>query len=64
MNGQIVNFHLFCKVKSEGECLDSPAHCDTNNSNSENDNCIADVVRRMNDISNSIVSETSNIKSV
>ena len=56
-------FSSFLQSESEGECVDSPAHCDTNNSSSENITCVADVAGRINDVSNSIVSETSNVKS-
>ena len=56
-------FSSFLQIESEGECVDSPAHCDTNNSNPENITCVADVADRINDVSNSIVSETSNVES-
>ena len=32
-------FSSFLQIESEGECIDSPAHCDTNNSHSEDITC-------------------------
>ena len=62
MNGQIVNFHLFCKVNLKEDVL-IHLHIVTQTIPIQKTSCVAVVAGKINNVSNLVVSETSNVES-